>query len=479
MSKPIRRGAAYYLRRRVPLDLVEHYGRREIVKALGTKDHHIAKVLCTAADDALNHEFAQARAALQTKTGTNPASWETLLPEEWGDPEDGTLAEEEREEELDRLADKIAARLGYSRAALGLTPSHIPATPATTARASYPTPAAPRPAIAASTEDRTLRTLVALWQEERKPDTRTASAYARAAERFRSLVGDIPVPAIRKADVVAFKDKLVAEGHSKITTRSSLSQLSTLLTFAMGRAWVENNAADGVTVTDKGKVSAKASRPPFDLATLNRLFSSKIYTEGFRAANLAGEAQFWLPLLGLYTGARIEELCQLRPSDIYEEEYRDANGNAGKAWVLRITADEDEGLGVKNAGSVRRIPIHPELIRLGFVEYCQQQTGSRIFPLLRKDKHGLESTAWSKAWMRDYFRKFCAPTSDGIVFHSFRHTFKDVCRQLGISKELADAIQGHTDSSASGGYGGLLYPLAPLVKAMSKYAVYGLTDIKG
>lgn len=246
----------------------------------------------------------------------------------------------------------------------------------------------------------------------------------------------------------------------------------------MGRAWIEHNAADGVTVTDKSKASAKASRPPFDLATLNRLFSSKIYAEGFRAPQGAGEAQYWLPLLGLYTGARIEELCQLRPADIFEEQYRDSSGNAGKAWVLQITEDEDEGLGVKNAGSIRRIPIHPELIQLGFVEYCQQQIGSRIFPLLRKDPTGLESTIWSKWWHRDYLRRYCEPSASNMVFHSFRHTFKDVCRQLGISKELADAIQGHTDNTASGGYGGLLYPLAPLVEAMNKYTVYGLTALK-
>lgn len=112
------------------------------------------------------------------------------------------------------------------------------------------------------------------------------------------------------------------------------------------------------------------------------------------------------------------------------------------------------------------------------MEYCQQQIGSRIFPLLRKDPTGLESTIWSKWWHRDYLRRYCEPSASNMVFHSFRHTFKDVCRQLGISKELADAIQGHTDNTASGGYGGLLYPLAPLVEAMNKYTVYGLTALK-
>jgi hypothetical protein len=60
------------------------------------------------------------------------------------------------------------------------------------------------------------------------------------------------------------------------------------------------------------------------------------------------------------------------------------------------------------------------------------------------------------------------------VFHSFRHTFKEVCRDCDIGKELADAIQGHDDGDSSDSYGGEFYPLRPLVRAMSMYQVKGL-----
>jgi hypothetical protein len=61
-----------------------------------------------------------------------------------------------------------------------------------------------------------------------------------------------------------------------------------------------------------------------------------------------------------------------------------------------------------------------------------------------------------------------------MVYHSFRHTWKDVSRERGISKELADAIQGHSEADASSKYGGEFFPLRPLVDAMNRFEIHGL-----
>jgi integrase len=486
MSKPIRRGGRYYLRRRVPLDLVSHYGKREITKALGTAERAVALVLCVAADDALNLEFATVRAKLLTQ-GNRPSA-PRVDPAFDRDQLEGDEAElapwtedEIRDAEQNALADRIITRLAQTRLLLGL--ESRPAMPLQESRQyqeKAESPAGPHAPCTADTSGRasaesckSLAVLVDLWAKERQPEPRTADAFNRAVTRFRRLVGDIPVPSITKAHVVTYKDKLQEDGCSPITTRASLSQLQTLLRFAMGRAWVESNVGDGVTVTDKARGPAKASRPPMSVSTLNRLFASKVYTEGFRPVQGAGEAVYWLPLLGLYQGARIEELAQIAPTDVYQEAYREASGKEATAWVLRIT-DQGEGQGVKNTGSVRRVPIHPELIRLGFIEYCQQQHGQlRIFPLLRKDKDGREAPIWSKWWHRDYFRRYCKPDPKE-VFHSLRHLFKDVCRENDIDTKIADYLQGHTDSTASGSYGSQYYPLRPLVAAMRKFEIHGV-----
>jgi integrase len=61
-----------------------------------------------------------------------------------------------------------------------------------------------------------------------------------------------------------------------------------------------------------------------------------------------------------------------------------------------------------------------------------------------------------------------------MVFHSFRHGFKDLCRQAQISDEVSDALSGHVSGKVSRRYGATNYPLAPLVGAVAKIRVPGL-----
>jgi hypothetical protein len=57
------------------------------------------------------------------------------------------------------------------------------------------------------------------------------------------------------------------------------------------------------------------TREPWQLAELRLLFTSAVFTEGARPTAGRGEAAFWLPLLGLFTGARLGELAPLTAVD--------------------------------------------------------------------------------------------------------------------------------------------------------------------
>lgn len=63
-SHLIKRGSRYSIRRKIPVDLQSHYGRTEIVKALGTSDRREAEQLCRIAGAKLDEEFASVRAAV-------------------------------------------------------------------------------------------------------------------------------------------------------------------------------------------------------------------------------------------------------------------------------------------------------------------------------------------------------------------------------------------------------------------------------
>jgi integrase len=163
----------------------------------------------------------------------------------------------------------------------------------------------------------------------------------------------------------------------------------------------------------------------------------------------------------------------MRPEDVYEETYHDADGAECAAWVMRIT-NEAENQEVKTQASVRRFPIHAELIRRGFIEYAKAQRGNaRLFDKLKKNQYGDESALFG-AWFSEYLRKVCGVIDKRMVFHSFRHGFKDLCRAAGLPEEIHDALTGHSSSKVARRYGGLTYPLAPLVTAVAKLRVPGL-----
>lgn len=316
----------------------------------------------------------------------------------------------------------------------------------------------------------TLQEIADKWINERTPIKRTVGQARKVIGRYVEHMGDAKVEQITRRNVVEFKDKLLGSGQTPVNTNKQLMILGILLNFAVSNSIIEQNPAKGVKV--EVRKNAKEARLPFDLPALTALFSSPIYSLGERPKGGAGEAGYWLPLLALFTGARIEELCQLHPNDVYQEAYRELDGVERSAWVLRIT-DEGPKQALKNPGSRRRIPIHAELIRLGFVEYARNAIGrERIFDKLIPDVVGDESGNWSK-WFGGYLREKAGVTDKRIVFHSLRHTFKHEARAMEIAEDISDAITGHSGGKVSRNYGGTDYPLRPLVEAMNRFRITG------
>ena len=105
-----------------------------------------------------------------------------------------------------------------------------------------------------------------------------------------------------------------------------------------------------------------SDREPFTNAGLKSLFASPVFTQGERPKGGKGEAAYWLPLLGLFTGARRGELAGLTVADALNDE---ATGHA----VIVISENQRRSTSLKTPGSARTIPLHPELIRLGFLQF--------------------------------------------------------------------------------------------------------------
>ena len=132
---------------------------------------------------------------------------------------------------------------------------------------------------------------------------------------------------------------------------------------------------------------------------------------------------------------------------------------------------------LRHGRSRRRVPLQPELVRLGFLRFAEEQRKLKTAFLLDElapDKYGKRSAAWSKWWGR-YCRKFLGIKGKHQVFHSMRHGFKEICRESGISEEHHNAITGHANGSVERSYGGTFYPLKPLAAAIKRLRYPGLS----
>lgn len=264
---------------------------------------------------------------------------------------------------------------------------------------------------------------------------------------------------LRRTDIAAYRDRLIASRLARATVAKKISFISALLQTAYDAGALSQNVARGLRIP-KSKV-ALCNRRAFVAAELAWIFSSPVYRVRKRYRAGGGEAAAWLPLIALATGARLEEISQLRAVDLFID---DTHGP-----LIRIS-DEGVGQRVKTSSSRRIIPVHPELVEAGLLEYWESvmENGHEwLFPDLEPDHDGRRGGTWGQ-WFSRYLRSRngCGINDRRLVFHSFRHSFKTLCREAGLSEEIHDALTGHASSSVGRSYGHV--PTSSLVTAINQ-----------
>jgi len=219
---------------------------------------------------------------------------------------------------------------------------------------------------------------------------------------------------------------------------------------------IRNYGKDGIFKIKKGKGVDSPKRAVYDQEDLELLFvglSQELYVKQ--------PHRYWIPLVGLFQGMRLNEICQLFLDDIFLDP-------ATGVQCIRITdnfgrnqkLDEQNLKSVKNASSRRTIPIHPELIKLGFMDYIESRRKlkhKRLWENLQTpavdyyDNAGNYSHYVSK-WYCTTFRKNHIKNEPELKpFHSLRHTFINWHFQNIKSNELdfsaVKGLVGHVDST--------------------------------
>ena len=313
--------------------------------------------------------------------------------------------------------------------------------------------------------------LIKLWIAKKKDGRplKTVASYKADMRAFATFLHDRGkdwVEEVTNDDWLDYADHVEKTEHPKTALRK-VTSVRTVFNYAAEKRKLQiENPCTRVSIA--GTDAAEKPRLPFTIEHLETIFNSPVYREGFRPRGRGGEAFYWLPLLACFSGAREEELGQLRVEDVRKEH--------GLGWCIRIS-DEHPEQHLKNFGSRRSFPLHPELERCGFLEYVESQRSKRcgwLFEELKPDKYGIRTASFSKLFNR-YLRSKLKITDKHRTFHSFRHSFKDACRDARVPRVEHDAITGHrSKDDVSSGYGGEQYPLKPLFIAMRKVKYRGL-----
>lgn len=241
---------------------------------------------------------------------------------------------------------------------------------------------------------------------------------------YIKLVQSLPAnktknPIYREKSIRDFLDAPAKLEHrlSPITKKRYLAQMSRFF------KWLRSNdysmidldlPFSNVKISKNRSVDQQAAYTNLDI---KKLFNSKQYTQGLHKQ----ASHFWVPLIALYTGARLNEICQLSTADIKQDK-------ASGRWVYDFNEnlEDDPNKSLKKSFHARLVPVHARLIDLGFLKYIADQRkkkSKKLFPDLPyvrdANKYGDKLQRW---FNRTYTQKSCGISTKNTSFHSLRHT---------------------------------------------------------
>lgn len=282
-------------------------------------------------------------------------------------------------------------------------------------------------------------------------------------EKLQSLPGDLRLARSRFG--TSRIDDLIKNAAAHSLNQMSLDAairhirlLSEALNWGVRNEYLARNPAQNIKHSSRRK-SEQKDRDSFNESDLKKIFSARWFREGKGQKAKDGTFRFyqpyyyWLPLLALFSGGRLNELAQLYLADIKKSQdgsyYFDFNLEG--ADKLAIDPNESGVFGsdksLKTVHSERVVPIHKILVDLGLPAYADALRGEgqvRLFPELKHDKiKGYGKAAG--AWFNDRFlgKHLKMPRDGRKTFHSFRHTFISALFDSDVPESSAAQIAGH------------------------------------
>lgn len=277
------------------------------------------------------------------------------------------------------------------------------------------------------------------------------------------FVGHDDARKMTKQNLKDWRDQALKTRSAKTVSDVWLASVRTVLNWAVREDHLPENVAQDVR-QELPKRNFTRERGYTDEEARLVLDAAWSYQRPEKEHEATAAAKKWVPWLCAFTGARVTELTQLRKQDVRQD---------GKLWVIRITPEA----GTVKAGGYRDVPLHTQLVELGFPDFV---ASSPAGPLFYRTKTGEGSVAKAQAvsgristWLgtQELVPKGVSPS------HGWRHRFKTIGRELGSSDRVLDAICGHVGRTAGDNYGDVT--VTAKAKVIEGFAGYLVPQIDG
>lgn len=501
MTRPFRhpKTGVYWYRKRVPAGLIALVGKREEKRSLRTKDPQEAKrAHARVAADVerrwaglrlgavgLDHREVHALAGevyrnMVARHEREPGAawgWSVVADQQrrlqarrgdpWADLELSELVDPEIKEVLDKRAIAVDD-VTWERLKQAVGDAMLQAQRLLQRRANgdfRPDPDADR-FPTAETNSFTWDEAWALYLQQHKPGEATQKRWRTATRSFVDAVGT-DMRCVTAVQVVDWRNVLLAKGLDAVTVRDVyVASVRTVLGCACSNLKLKLNPAAGIktVVPKKVKLREKEFTPDEARTILGATFAtfSHLVTPEHAAARR------WVPWLCAYTGARVNEITQLRGEDVCVEM---------GIPCLRITPEA----GTVKDKARRYVPLHEHLIEQGFLDFVRSRGDGPLFFDPKAGRGGKEKgslAARAGRHMGEWVREL-GITDPGVApNHGWRHLFKTLGRTAGIGMDRLDAIQGHAPPNEGGKYGG--WPptvLDPEIRKIPRFEVVPATSV--
>ena len=307
-----------------------------------------------------------------------------------------------------------------------------------------------------------LRDVLAQWKASKARKPQTEKAAEMALRLYEKSTGNPPIATLTRTQGVDMRAFLLGGGVTAKTARDRFDYIKGFLNFASRELeLLPRNPWEGLAI----EYTTTNPRQPWSSEQLAIYFSRPLHAAYALPMTYesGADAAYWVPLLGIFTGARISELCQLRTADV---------STVDGVPVIKIT-DEGAGQSVKTAAGRRLVPVHPELVRLGFMDFAAaiREAGSvQLFPAL--PLHKVKAGQYFSEWFAGE-RKL--PDGTRLPdFHSFRHTVRSKLASAGIEEPMVDTLIGHEVKGSTGARTYTMRTTDDLQRALSAVTYPGL-----